>query len=70
MTLKNNKLIVGGVICSVLLQIIVMENSLLSSFLNTSKIPFTHLIYLVLIAALVLVIIEVYKKLKNQIKGA
>jgi len=66
--LKNNKLIVGGVIVSVLLQIIVIENSLLSSFLSTSKIPFNHLIYLFLIASLVLVIIEVYKKIKNSYK--
>ena len=66
--LKSNKLIVGGVIVSVLLQIIVMENSLLSSFLSTSKIPFNHLIYLFLIASLVLVIIEVYKKIKNSYK--
>ena len=68
--LKNNKLIVGGVIVSVLLQIIVMENSLLSSFLNTSKIPFNHLIYLFLIASLVLIIIEIYKAVKNKYKGA
>lgn len=66
--LKSNKLIVGGVIVSVLLQIIVMENSLLSSFLSTSKIPFNHLIYLFLIASLALVIIEVYKKIKNSYK--
>ena len=68
--LKNNKLIVGGVIISVLLQVIVMENSLLSSFLSTSKIPFIHLIYLVGIASLVLIIIEVYKAIKNKFEGA
>jgi len=67
--LRNNKLIVGGVICSVLLQIIVMESSVLSSFLSTSKIPFNHLIYLFAIAILVLIIIEIYKGIKNSIKG-
>ena len=66
--LKNNKLIVGGVFVSVLLQIVVMESSLLSSFLSTSKIPFIHLIYLVLIASLVLIIIEIYKKIKKATK--
>ncbi len=67
--LKNNKLIVGGVIVSVLLQITVMKSDLLSSFLSTSKIPFNHLIYLFLIASLVLVIIELYKFIKNKFEG-
>ena len=59
--LKNNKLIVGGVIVSILLQIIVMANSLLSNFLSTSKIPVNHLIILFMIASLVLFLIEIYK---------
>lgn len=67
--LKSNKLIVGGVFVSVLLQIIVMENSLLSSFLSTSKIPVNHLMYLFLIASLVLIIIEFYKFIKNKFEG-
>lgn len=63
--LKNNKLIVAGVIASVLLQVIVMESSVLSSFLSTNKIPFEHLIQLFTVALLVLVITEIYKKIKN-----
>lgn len=63
--LKNNKLIVIGVVLSITLQIIVMESSLLSSFLSTSKIPVNHLIYLFLTASLVLVLVEIYKYIKK-----
>lgn len=61
--LKSNLLIVGGVFFSILLQVIVMETPLLSKFLQTSSIPFTHLIYLFLIALTILGVIEFYKKI-------
>ena len=64
--LKTNKLVVGGVIVSVLLQIIVMEVPILSKFLKTSSIPVINLIYLFLIASIVLFVLEVYKKLKYK----
>lgn len=67
--LKNNPLIVYGVICSVFLQIIVMEVSFLSKFLQTSSIPFTHLIILFLIAILVLLIMEIYKIINTLAKN-
>ena len=63
--LKSNYLIVGGVLGSILLQIIVMEVDFLSKFLQTSKIPVPHLIYLFVIASLVLVIMEIYKTINN-----
>ena len=65
-SLKTNKLIVGGVIVSVLLQIIVMEVPLLSKFLKTSSIPVINLIYLFLIASIILVALEIYKKIKYK----
>ena len=68
--LKSNKLIVVGVICSVLLQVIVMESSILSQFLQTSSIPVIDLIYLVLIASIVLIMMELYKFIRNNIKKA
>ena len=64
--LKTNKLIVWGVIFSVLLQVIVMEVPLLSKFLKTSSIPVINLVYLFLIALIVLIVLEVYKKLKYK----
>jgi len=66
--LKTNKLIVIGVIISVLLQVIVMEVPFLSQFLQTTSIPFINLIYLFLIATIVLIVLEIYKKIKYSTK--
>jgi len=67
-SLKSNKLIVIGVLCSILLQVIVMEVPILSKFLQTNEIPIINLIYLFLIASIVLVVIEIYKYMKNKIR--
>ena len=66
--LKNNYLIVGGVIVSVLLQIIVMEVPFLSRFLKTTSIPLFHLIILLLISLTILLMMEVFKILRETIK--
>ena len=66
--LANNPLIVGGVVISIILQIIVMESSLFSTFLQTSSIPFIHLIILFLLAFVVLICMELYKLIVNKIK--
>ena len=62
--LKNNKLIVIGVIASVLLQIIVMEVDILSTLLQTVVVPFSSMIGLFAIASIVLVLMELYKKIR------
>jgi len=64
--IKNNWLIVGGVVVSIMLQVIVMEVSLLSKFLQTTSVPFLHLICLFGIALLVLIVMEIYKKINNN----
>ena len=64
--IKNNLLIVYGVLVSVLLQIIVMEIPFLSKILKTTSIPFMHIIYLALIASSVLIILEIYKKINYK----
>ena len=64
--IKNNLLIVYGVLVSVLLQIIVMEIPFLSKLLKTTSIPFIHIIYLAIIASSVLIIIEIYKKINYK----
>ncbi len=66
--IKNNKLILFGVIGSILLQIIVMEVPFLSKLLQTVSIPFVYLIYLFLIALSVLIMMEIYKKMNHFIK--
>ena len=68
--LKNNWLIVGGVVCSIILQIIVMEVPFLSQFLQTTSIPFSNLVYLFLIACSILVLVEIYKRINHSIKNA
>lgn len=66
--LKNNKLIVYGVIASVLLQIIVMEVPFLANLLQTKSIPIIHLILLFTVATSILIIVEIYKYINNKIK--
>ena len=62
--LKSNYLILIAFVVSVLLQIIVMEVPMLSTFLQTVSIPFAHMLYLFLIASVVLILMEIYKKIK------
>ena len=66
--LSNNWLIVGGVIASVLLQVIVMEVPFMSKFLQTTSIPFLDMIFLIVISIVVLIIMEIYKKINNAFK--
>lgn len=65
-SLKSNKLIVYGVVCSILLQIIVMETPFLATFLQTSSLPFIDLIYLFLLSIVILIILEIYKLIKYR----
>ena len=67
--LRTNRLIVCGVVASVLLQVIVMEVPIMSSFLQTVSIPVLHLIYLFLIAIIVLIVMEVYKRIVYKKKS-
>ena len=60
--IKRNKLIAIGVICSILLQIIVMEVPFMSKFLQTTSIPFSHLLLLFIVSLVVLVALELYKE--------
>lgn len=66
--LKNNKLIAVAFFSSIILQVIVMEVPFLSNFLQTVSIPFIHLVYLFSLALLVLVVMEIYKKINNFVR--
>lgn len=66
--LKNNKLIAVAFFSSIILQVIVMEVPFLSNFLQTVSIPFIHLVYLFSLALLVLVVMEIYKKINNSVR--
>ena len=67
-SIKTNKLIALAFFCSILLQVIVMEVPILSTFLQTTSMPILHLVYLFSIALVVLVSVELYKKIKYKIK--
>ena len=64
--LNTNKLIIVAFFSSVILQIIVMEVPMLSKLLQTSSMPFIHLIYLFIVALIVLLSVEIYKKIKYK----
>lgn len=63
----SNYLILLAIFGSIGLQILVMENSLLSSLLKTSSIPFDHLLYLLGIASTVFVVMEIFKAIKRKL---
>ena len=65
-SLKSNYFIVLGVIGSVLLQVIVMESSILSEFLQTTSVPIIDLIRLIGVSIVILIIMEIYKYINNK----
>ncbi|MBQ7140241.1 MAG: HAD-IC family P-type ATPase [Bacilli bacterium] len=66
---KTNKLILVAFLSSIILQVIVMEVPVMSKFLQTVSIPFINLVYLFLLALIVLVVMEIYKKIKYRSKN-
>ena len=67
-SLKTNPFVVFSIVSAVVLQIIFAEVDVLSQFLQTSSIPVMHLIYLFLISTSILVVVEIYKKIKRDEK--
>lgn len=65
---KFNKIVFIGVIGSILLEMLIMEVPILSDLLKTHSIPFSHLIYLMLMSFTVVLVMEIYKKIKYSRK--
>ncbi|MBE6147695.1 MAG: HAD family hydrolase [Firmicutes bacterium] len=65
-SLKSNWLIPIVIVCSLILQVIVMEVGFLSTFLQTSTIPVIDLVILFLISTIILVVMEIYKEIKYK----
>ena len=63
-SVKNNPLIIVGVVCSIALGIIVMEVDFLSKFLQTVSIPIPSLIGIFALSLIIVVIVELYKKVR------
>ena len=68
MPLHTNPLLLVTVLGSILLQIIVMEVTLLSKFLKASPIPYPHMFILVAFALIILIAMEVFKMIKINLK--
>ncbi len=62
--LKHNSFVYLGVVGSIVLEIFVMESPVLSKYLHTSSIETSHLVFLFLISLSVLMVMEVYKKIR------
>lgn len=61
--LHNNWFIAIGILCTILLQIVVMEVPLLSQFLQTVSIPTWTICGLFVIASSILILMEIYKNI-------
>ena len=64
--IKNNIFVLFSIVSAIILQIIVMEVDIFSMFLQTSSIPFVHLIFLFLASLPILLIMEMYKEIKKK----
>lgn len=62
----NNPLVIFVIIFSILLQIIVMKVSLFSKFLKLETIPMIHMLVLFAISIIILIVVEIYKLIKNK----
>mgnify|MGYP005888401211 FL=1 len=65
---KSNPFILIVIVGTILLQILVMEVPILSSFLQTYDVPTSHLILLFIMSLPVLFVMEVYKYIKRNKK--
>ena len=63
---QSNPIFIFGVLGSMILGILMMEVPALSMFLKTSPIPYMHILYLLSIGFVILIIMEVYKMIKNR----
>lgn len=66
MGLKKNLWIPFVIVGSIILQIIVMENEVLSSFLKTSSVPFINMVELLGFSLIILIVVEIYKIFKRK----
>ena len=64
--IDSNKLILVAFFSSIILQVIVMEVPIMSKFLQTTSLPILVLFYLFLLANIVLIVVELYKKIKYK----
>lgn len=64
--LFDNKFLIFSILTAIILQIIVMENDLLSKLLKAPKVPYMHMLYLFGISLIVLIVMEIYKYVERK----
>ncbi len=64
--LKSNWFIVVGIFCTLLLQILVMEVPIFSTFLQTVSIPAWAICWIFIIASSILILMELYKNIISR----
>lgn len=64
---SKNKFILFGIISSILLQIIVIKNTILSTALKTTTINLNSIILLFIISISTIIVMEIYKKVKSKL---
>lgn len=65
-SLRSNPLIAFSIIGSIILQIIIMEVPLFSTFLQTTTVPISTMIILFLLSCIILIVMEIYKVIKRN----
>ena len=66
MSIKDNPLIVFSIVVAIILQIIIMEVPILSHFLQTSTVPITDMLILLMISSIILFVMELYKMIRYR----
>lgn len=66
MSIKDNPLIVFSIVVAIILQIIIMEAPILSHFLQTSTVPITDMLILLMISSIILFVMELYKMIRYR----
>lgn len=66
MSIKDNPLIVFSIVLAIVLQIIIMEVPILSRFLQTSTVPITDMLILLMISSIILFVMELYKMIRYR----
>ena len=64
--IADNKVFLFGVLGSLILGVAVIEIDFLSKILKTTNIPYTELVGLIIFGMIILVIMEIYKKIKYK----
>lgn len=62
----RNWFVAFSIVSAIILQIVVMEVDVFSSFLSTTSIPLIHIFYIMLASTPILLVMEVFKKIKRR----